>query len=66
MRRYYGDPSTIAPMVLVGRQHWTEELPVWPLLRSLAQGRAMEPHVHLVDSLDEAVAVVSLSRPRGD
>ncbi len=55
---YYGDPATIAPMVLVGRHHWTEELPVWPLLRSLAQGRAMEAHVHLVDTLDEAVAVV--------
>ena len=42
-------------MVLVGRRHWTEELPVWPLLQALARGRAMEPHVHLVDSLDEAV-----------
>jgi predicted Rossmann-fold nucleotide-binding protein len=62
---YYGDPSTIAPMVLVGRRHWTEELPVWPLLRTLARGRAMEPHVHLVDSLEEAVAVVSLSQRRG-
>ncbi len=63
---YYGDPATIAPMVLVGRRHWTEDLPVWPLLRSLARGRAMEPHVHLVDSLEEAVEVVSLSRQRGD
>ena len=63
---YYGDPSTIAPMVLVGRRHWTEDLPVWPLLRSLAQGRAMEPHVHLVDSLEEAVEVVALSPQRAD
>ena len=63
---YYGDPSTIAPMVLVGRRHWTEDVPAWPLLRALAQGRAMEPHVHLVDSLEEAVAVVALSRPRGE
>lgn len=62
---YYGDPATIAPMVLVGRRHWTEELPVWPLLRALAEGRAMEPHVHLVDSLEEAVAVITLNRPRG-
>lgn len=62
---YYGDPSTIAPMVLVGRRHWTEDVPAWPLLRALARGRAMEPHVHLVDSLEEAVAVVGLSRPRG-
>ncbi|GAA5128850.1 LOG family protein [Alloalcanivorax gelatiniphagus] len=56
---YYADESAVAPMVLVGRRHWTEDLPVWPLLRALAAGRAMESHVHLVDSLDEAVDVVS-------
>ncbi|MEP9364478.1 Rossmann fold nucleotide-binding protein [Nocardioides sp. CN2-186] len=51
---YYADESALAPMVLVGRTYWTEELPGWPLLRSLARGTAMEPHVHLVDSVDEA------------
>ena len=56
---YYADELAVAPMVLVGRRHWTEELPVWPLLQALARGRAMEPHVHLVDSLEEAVAVVT-------
>ncbi len=61
---YYGDPSSIAPMVLVGRRHWTEDLPVWPLLRSLARGRAMEAHVHLVDSLDEAVDAIGGSQRR--
>ena len=42
-------------------------LPVWPLLQALAAGRAMEPHVHLVDTVEEAVQVVrdTLSR-RGD
>ena len=49
----------VAPMVLLGRAHWTEELPVWPLLKALARGRAMEQHVHLVDSVEEAVAVVT-------
>ena len=56
---YYADESSVAPMVLVGRAHWTEELPVWPLLQALARGRAMEEHVHLVDSVEEAVAVVA-------
>ncbi|WP_210648625.1 LOG family protein [Nocardioides sp. SYSU D00065] len=63
---YYADESSVAPMVLVGRRHWTEELPVWPLLRALARGRAMEGCVHLVDSLEEAVEVVALSRPGGE
>ena len=47
---YYADASSVAPMVLVGREHWTETVPAWPLLRALARGRAMEPHVHLVDT----------------
>jgi hypothetical protein len=53
-------------MVLVGRQHWTEELPVWPLLQAMARGRAMEASVHLVDSIDEAIVVVGVSLPGGD
>src|SRR5690606_1917783 len=46
---YYGAPGTIAPMVLVDHQHWTETLPAWPLLQSLARDRAMEDSVLLVD-----------------
>ena len=59
---YYADESAVAPMVLVGRRHWTEELPVWPLLQALARGRAMEASVHLVDSVDEAIDVVVAQR----
>ena len=55
---YYADESSVAPMVLVGKQYWTETLPAWPLLQSLARGRVMEDHVHLVDSTEEAAAVV--------
>jgi predicted Rossmann-fold nucleotide-binding protein len=56
---YYGTPETVAPMVLVGERYWTEELPVWPLLRSLARGRVMHDRVFLVDSVEEAAAVVA-------
>jgi predicted Rossmann-fold nucleotide-binding protein len=60
---YYADESSVAPMVLVGRRHWTEELPVWPLLQALARDRAMERHVHLVDTVDEAVSLVGVVTP---
>jgi len=56
---YYADPSSVAPMVLVDRRHWTETLPVWPLLEALAAGRPMASHVHLVDDLDEAAQIVT-------
>jgi hypothetical protein len=55
---FYADESSLAPMVLVGRHYWTEELPAWPLLRRLAHGRPMEPHVHLVDTVAEAANLI--------
>ncbi|HWJ67654.1 MAG TPA: Rossmann fold nucleotide-binding protein [Nocardioides sp.] len=54
---YYAPEDAVAPMVLVGRTYWTHTLPAWPLLQALARGRAMEPHVHLVDTVDEAAAL---------
>ncbi|MBF0815260.1 Rossmann fold nucleotide-binding protein [Microbacterium paludicola] len=55
---YYATEDAIAPMVLVGRAHWTETLPAWPLLQALAKGRPMERHIHLVETVDEAAAIV--------
>ena len=55
---YYADESSVAPMVLVGHAYWTDTLPAWPLLQALARGRPMEGHVHLVEDVDEAVALV--------
>lgn len=56
---YYGAPETMTPMVLVGRDHWERKFPAWPMLQSLAAGRAMERRIFLVDSVDEALAVLS-------
>jgi predicted Rossmann-fold nucleotide-binding protein len=52
---YYAVPEALAPMVLVGVAHWTEELPAWPLLEALAADRAMARRIHLVDSTDEVL-----------
>lgn len=48
----------LAPMVLVGREHWTQRLPVWPLLQALGQGRRMARALHLVDTVEEAAALL--------
>jgi len=55
---YYATPQTLAPMILLGREYWTEVLPAWPLLRSLAHGRPMAEHVHLVDSIEEVAPLL--------
>ncbi|HEX9227100.1 MAG TPA: Rossmann fold nucleotide-binding protein [Arthrobacter sp.] len=55
---YYGTPETITPMVLVGQEHWLRRYPAWPLLQSLAAGRQMENRIFLVDTVEEALAVL--------
>lgn len=55
---YYGAPETITPMVLVGREHWLRRFPAWPLLQSLAAGRRMENRIFLVDTVEDALAVL--------
>lgn len=55
---YYADESSVAPMILVGRTYWTETVPAWPVLRSLAAGRTMADRVHLVDSVEEAARML--------
>lgn len=52
---YYADAPTVAPMILVGRHHWTEQLPAWPLLVALAGDRLMAGSIALVDTPEEAV-----------
>ena len=57
-RLYYAAEDAALPVVvLVGRHHWTELVPVWPALTALAAGRAMEHRLHLVDTVEEAAAL---------
>jgi len=55
---YYAEPAAVAPMVLLGVEHWTVTYPAWPLLQALARGRPMEDRVHLVDTVEEVVELL--------
>lgn len=56
---YYAADQAVTPMVLLGRDHWERTLPVWPLLATLAGGRAMSGQIHCVDSIEDAVAALA-------
>lgn len=57
----FGPPS---PMVLLGVDHWTERLPVVPLLRALADGRGYADLVVVTDDEHDAIhAITSHTRP---
>ena len=55
---YYAEPPMVAPMVLVGTEHWTTDVPAWPLLTALARGREMRSRVHLVGTVDDAARLL--------
>jgi predicted Rossmann-fold nucleotide-binding protein len=55
---YAADPAQIAPMVLVGVEHWTTTYPAWPLLQSLGDGRRMDGVLHCVDTVAEAAQLL--------
>ena len=60
---YYADAErTLAPLVLVGIDHWSREVPVWDAIEALGRERGMGQVVHLVDSIDEAAEIVIRSR----
>ena len=59
---YYATPELVAPMVLVGTRHWTETVPAWPLLSSLAATRSFEPAIALVDDVASAATFLSARR----
>ena len=58
-RSYYAAPSLVTPLVLVGRQYWTQHLPAWPLLQALGDGRTMGHSLHMVDDVDEALEALA-------
>jgi predicted Rossmann-fold nucleotide-binding protein len=56
---YYAPEGThVPPLVLVGREYWTETLPAWPLLTALSAGQAMATSIHCVDTWSDALDVL--------
>jgi len=63
---YYASPDLVAPMVMVGRRHWTETVPAWPLLDALAGTRGFRHEVSLVDDVEAAATFLSSRGLRHD
>ncbi|MGB3954830.1 MAG: LOG family protein [Brooklawnia sp.] len=61
---YSADPHLVCPMIFVGVDYWTHQLPVWPLVEELGRGRTMGERLLLVDDVDEAVKYLN-GRLRG-
>ena len=61
-QNYYlteGDPS---PMILVGEDYWKWRRPIYPLLCSMAAGRPHDHQLHITDSNDTIVSILTRFR----
>ena len=56
---YAADASLLAPLILVGRQYWTDSYPAWPLLQRLGAGRPMSEQIYCVDDVHEASSLLT-------
>lgn len=56
---YAPEGEPLPPLVLVGLEHWTETVPVWPALRALGAGRPLGEVLHLVETTEEAAALLT-------
>jgi predicted Rossmann-fold nucleotide-binding protein len=56
---YAADPSLIAPLILVGREYWTDVYPAWPLLQRLSAGRPLAELIYCVNDVKEAADLLA-------
>ncbi|MBK7721612.1 MAG: LOG family protein [Austwickia sp.] len=58
--RYYANgDGPIPPVVLVGTHHWTQRIPVWPVVTALAERRTLSRAIHLVDDIAAAADLMA-------
>jgi predicted Rossmann-fold nucleotide-binding protein len=60
--RLYYARERLPPLVLVGRDHWSRVVPVWPTLSALGADRSMSGAIRLVDAPEEALELLTRSR----
>jgi predicted Rossmann-fold nucleotide-binding protein len=57
-QNYYGSVGPAAPMVFLGKDFWTDEVPAAPLVQKLAAGREAEQWILVTDDIDEAIELL--------
>lgn len=61
---YVADQRPLPSLILVGRQQWTQDIPVWPAIQAMARGRPMDKATHLVESVEDIVPLLRRHRAR--
>jgi predicted Rossmann-fold nucleotide-binding protein len=58
VQNHYNTVGVISPMIFLGKDYWTQDKPVVPLLQHLARGRAYADRICITDDPGEVVRIV--------
>jgi hypothetical protein len=58
-QNHYETFGAASPMVFLDRAYWTEEKPVYPLLRTLAEDTPYADQLHITDDVDTAASIIA-------
>ena len=62
-QNHYGTMRYISPMILLGKQHWTETCPAWPLLQHVSSTRRYANLLSLTDSEEDVIQSITRYNP---
>ena len=62
-QNHYGSFKVVSPMVFFGKQFWTKENPVYPLLHQLARSKQYGKLLSISDSPEEIVTFIRSNAP---
>jgi predicted Rossmann-fold nucleotide-binding protein len=63
-QNYYASIGPAAPMIFLGKDFWTNDIPAAPVVQQLARGREAERWILVTDDINEAVDLLTLHRDR--
>ena len=62
-QNHYGSFKLVSPMIFLGTTFWTEQSPVYPLLKKLAEARQYGAMLTISDDTEEIISFIKNHRP---
>ncbi|OAV44955.1 LOG family protein [Lewinella sp. 4G2] len=62
-QNHYGTYNFVSPMVFLGKERYTEQTDLYPLIQQLAEGRAYADFLHLTDEPADVLSFIQQHEP---
>jgi len=63
-QNHYASLGDVSPMVFFNTEYWTEQKPVYPLLKQLAGGKDYDEFLTIVDTEEDVVSFIKAHPPK--